>query len=90
MNQVKAYVDIGIDLVKNTSGAFSLGKIIEVVIALVVIATVLPLGITEFIKAGQTGVLSTGTIHAVWVIAPVLIILGLVLGLIYMAMGKGR
>ena len=72
------------------AAAFSLNNIIEVVIALVVMATVLPLGIKEFMKAGNDAVLASGTIHAVWVIAPVLVTLGLVLGLIYMALGKNR
>ena len=72
------------------AAAFSLDKIIEVVIALVIMGTILPLGIKEFMAAGNSGVLAEGTIHAVWVIAPVLIVLGLVLGLIYMALGKNN
>ena len=68
--------------------AYSLDRIIEVVIALIVMATVLPIGLKEFMKAGNDAVLSSGSVHAVWVIAPVLIVLGLVLGLIYMALGK--
>lgn len=72
------------------AAAFSLDKIVEVVIALIVMGTILPLGIKEFMAAGNSGVLASGTIHAVWVIAPVLIVLGLVLGLIYMALGKNQ
>ena len=72
------------------AAAFSLDKIIEVVIALIVMATVLPIGIREFMKAGNDPVLASGAVHAVWVIAPVIIVLGLVLGLIYMALGKNN
>ena len=76
-------------MIKDTS-AYSLDRIIEVVIGLIVMATVLPIGLKEFMKAGNDAVLSSGSVHAVWVIAPVLIVLGLVLGLIYMALGKNN
>jgi hypothetical protein len=85
-NDAKSFTDGIVDI----SGAFSLDKIIEVVIALIVIATVLPIGLKEFMKAGNTAILSEGSVHAVWVIAPVIIVLGLVLGLVYMALGRTR
>ena len=67
--------------------AFTLAKIMDIVIALIFVAILLPIGIKEFVNAGT--IFPKGSaIAGVWNIAPVLVVLGVVVGLVYMAIGR--
>ena len=67
--------------------AFTLTKIMDIVIALIFVAILLPIGLKEFVKAGD--IFAEGSaIAGVWNIAPVLVVLGVVVGLVYMAIGR--
>ena len=73
------------------SRAFTLTKIMDIVIAIIFVAVLLPVGFTMWSNSGATMFANTAvgnTLKSVWGIAPVLITLGIVVGLVYMALGK--
>ena len=75
------------DLV-NDNRAFTLTKIMDIVIAIIFVAVLLPVGFSQWQKAGADMISPGSSLATIWDIAPVLITLGVVVGLVYMALGR--
>ena len=67
--------------------AFTLSKIMDIVIAVIFVAVLLPLGFAEWTKS-EASINPNGSLYTIWHIAPVLITLGVIVGLVYMALGS--
>jgi len=78
------------DLV-NDDRAFTITKVMDIVIAIIFVAVLLPIGFGLWAESGATMFKNTtlgASLSTIWNIAPVLITLGIVVGLVYMAIGR--
>ena len=78
----------GISDLVNDGRAFTLTKIMDIVIAIIFVAVLLPVGFSQWQKAGVNMISPGSSLATIWDIAPVLITLGVVVGLVYMALGR--
>ena len=81
----------GISDLMNDGRAFTLTKIMDIVIAIIFVAVLLPVGFTMWGESGNTMFANTtlgDSLRTVWNIAPVLVTLAIVIGLVYMALGS--
>ena len=95
INRIKALIMArgihGISDLMNDGSAFTLTKIMDIVIAIIFVAVLLPVGFSMWAESGTTMFANTAlgdSLKTVWGIAPVLITLSIVVGLVYMALAS--
>lgn len=73
-------LNIGRNLMNDQHGALSVRGILEMVLGLIVVSVLLPIGIKEFMASDLAN--GSGAVGTIWRITPVIIVVGVIIGLI--------
>ena len=73
-------LSIGRNMMNDQHGVLSVRGILEMVLGLIMVAVLLPIGIKEFMASDLAS--GNGAIGTIWRITPVIIVIGVIIGLI--------